>query len=176
MSTGGATFFSYLDKHPERAAKFASAMSTFTTGPGWEVEHILHGFDWSSIGTIVDMGGSTGTVMVALSQNYKQIRCIVQDLASTIARCPPLPADLEGRIEFMVHDFFTEQPIKGADLYFFRMILHDWSNAEAIKILQQLIPALNPGSQILLNEWCLPEPNTASWLEEKKVRYASGNS
>lgn len=147
-------------------------MSTFSTGTGLEPEHILRAFDWSSIpgGTVVDVGGSTGTTMAALSEKYPQLHCTVQDLPSTIARRPALPQHLESRINFMACDFFTEQPIKEADVYFFRMILHDWSDEEAIRILKGLVPALKPGSHILLNEWCLPEPNTASWLEEKKLR------
>jgi hypothetical protein len=28
-------------------------------------------------------------------------------------------------IEFQAHDFFQEQPVKGADVYFLRQILHD---------------------------------------------------
>jgi trans-aconitate methyltransferase len=147
-------------------------MSTFSTGPGWEPEYVLQAFDWSSMAgsTVVDVGGCTGTTMTALSEEYPQLQCIVQDLPSTIAKRPALPQQLESRISFMAHDFFTEQPIKGADVYFFRMVLHDWSDGDAVRILKGLVPALKPGAHVLLNEWCLPEPNTASWLEEKKLR------
>ncbi len=43
-----------------------------------------------------------------------------------------IPADVTGRIEFMVHDFFTEQRVT-ADVYLFRYIFHDWSNHHVIK-------------------------------------------
>ena len=44
----------------------------------------------------------------------------------------------------MEHDFFfLEQPVKSADVYLIRWILHDWPNTYAFKILRALVPALN---------------------------------
>ncbi|KAL9616602.1 MAG: hypothetical protein Q9160_008547 [Pyrenula sp. 1 TL-2023] len=172
LSTSGETLFSYLNNRPERARAFAGGMSIFSSGSGWEMDHVLHGFDWTSIGDgkVVDVGGSTGEVMAILSQHYPHLHCVVQDLSSTIDKRPVLPPYLDSHIEFMAHDFFTEQPVTGADVYFFRMIMHDWSDADAVRILQQLIPALKAGAHVLVNEFCLPEPNTAPWLEEKNLR------
>ena len=80
-----------------------------------------------------------------------------------------MPANLEKRISFMAHDFMTEQPIT-ADVYLFRYIFHNWPDAYAFKMLQQLIPVLKPGALVLINDHMLPEPNTASLTMEREVR------
>lgn len=56
----------------------------------------------------------------------------------------------------MAHDFFTKQPIEGADVYFLRKILHDWSDDYALKILQQIAPVMNTGGRILIAEAAAP--------------------
>lgn len=66
------------------------------------------------------------------------------------------PAELADRVSFMAHDFFTSQPVKGADVFFLRKILHDWSDDYALKILQQITPVMKPGSRILIAEAVAP--------------------
>ncbi|KAL9615670.1 MAG: hypothetical protein Q9204_008699 [Flavoplaca sp. TL-2023a] len=57
----------------------------------------------------------------------------------------------------MAHDFFHENPVKGADIYWLRGILHDWSDGYCIQILQAIKAAMNPESKILI---CDPVMNT----------------
>lgn len=59
----------------------------------------------------VDVGGGYGQRAVALRKDFPQLpgKIIVQDLPMSIDRAP----QVEG-VEFQVHDFFTEQPIKGS--------------------------------------------------------------
>ena len=73
----------------------------------------------------------------------------------------------------MSHDFFTEQSVKNADVYFFRWIFHNWSDEYCVRILRNLIPALKPHARIVLNDACLPEPNTLSVMAERRVRYVN---
>ena len=148
-------------------------MTWFSTGPGLEAIHVVGGFAWDSIGkgTIVDVGGSHGSVSIALAQSFPSLHCIVQDQADVVKVAQTnLPPDLATRVAFMQHDFFTEQPVKGADVYLLRWILHDWSDAYAIRILRALIPALKQGSKIVVCERILPEPGTVSKYQERASR------
>jgi hypothetical protein len=77
------------------------------------------------------------------------------------------------QIKFMQHDFFTPQPIKGADVYLLRWILHNWTDDKSVEILKNLIPALKKGSKVLINDGCLPEPGKGRWFDEKASRYVS---
>ena len=51
----------------------------------------------------------------------------------------------DGRVIIQVHDFFTPQPVKDADIFLLRYILHDWPNLRAIEILKRLREAAVPG-------------------------------
>lgn len=62
---------------------------------------------------------------------------------------------MASRISYQVHNFFSPQPTK-ADVYFLKMILHDWPNKDACSILRNLVPSLKYGARILLCENVVP--------------------
>jgi hypothetical protein len=150
------------------------AMVSLTGGEGYEISYLLDNYDWASLNTrgatIVDIGGSHGFVCIDLAKRYPDLKFVVQDLPRTIASAPKLEDDLATRIEFQEHDFFTPQPVKGADIYFFRWIFHNHSDKYATTILRQLIPALKKGAKVVINDHCLPEPGTESAWDEKIIR------
>ena len=166
-----------INKNPIRAKRFADAMSLFYSRPGLEISHIVNNYDWVNTGNgtggkttvIVDVGGSHGTVSIELAKKFSSVECIVQDLPEVLlsAETPP---ELAGRVRFMAHDFFTKQPVKGADVYYFRWIFHNWSNKYAIRILQALIPALKHGARVIISEACIPDHGAISLYQERTVR------
>jgi hypothetical protein len=167
--------FATFGKDPVRAKRMGGAMVSLTGGEGYEVSHLIDNYAWSAIddvsGTVVDVGGSHGFVCIDLAKRFKNIRFVVQDLPKTIASVPkPLEGDIGEWITFMAHDFYTPQPIKGADVYLFRWILHNQADKYAIKMLRQLIPALKRGARVVINDHCLPEPGTESVWDEKIIR------
>ena len=50
------------------------------------------------------------------------------------------------------HDFFTAQPRHSADVFILRAILHDWSDAYALKILKHLRIAAKPETRLVILE------------------------
>jgi hypothetical protein len=168
--------FEFFEEHPDRMSRFKDAMSFLQTFPGLENSYVLKGFDWASLGkaTIVDVGGSHGLVSIDIAKEFPDLRFIVQDLPKVIEDAKTkVPAELADRVTFMAHDFFTEQPVKDADIYYFRWILHDWSDKYCIKILKALIPALKRGARIILSERCLEPPCTLPLRQEKWNRCVS---
>lgn len=81
-----------------------------------------------------------------------------------------MPEDVKARISGMEHDFLTPQPVKGADIYLFRWILHDWSDKYCVKILQSLIPALKKGAKIIINDICIPPPGMLGIAADRALR------
>lgn len=71
----------------------------------------------------------------------------------------------------MAHDFLETQPVT-ADVYLFRWVFHNWPDDYCVTILKRLVPALEPGARILINDSLVPEPNTQQLIAEKKPRYA----
>ena len=47
--------------------------------------------------------------------------------------------------------------MKGADIYFTRWILHDWSDKYVIRISKFLVPAMKDGSKVVLFEWLVQD-------------------
>ena len=168
--------FEELAKFPDRAQRFAGSMSFRATAmsKGDDVSHLLDGYRWSELGTctVVDVGGSHGPASIALAERFPHLNCIVQDLPGTIAGCS-VPLELEGRLRYMAHDFFTEQPVKGADIYFFRRIFHDWSDEYAAGILRCLIGALKPGAKVLIQDMVVSEFGSTSLYDQKRQRWVT---
>lgn len=155
-----------------RAERFAKAMSMLNNGPDMGPRHAADNYDWAALGekvVMVDVGGSHGDVSVAVARKFPNVTCIVQDSAKVIASSK-IPAELQEQISFMAHDFFTEQPVKDADVYFFKWIFHDWSDQYAIKILRALIPALKKGARIVVSDFVVPEPGTVPIQLERMMR------
>ena len=170
-------YFEHLTKHPKEAERFSQAMEFVTMNPAFSTEYFIQTYDFSSLppgATFIDVGGSHGRVAIQVAQANPGMRCIVQDLSeSTIATGKArLPEDLEGRVEFMVYDFWTEQPVKGADVYYFRWVFHDWSDTYAVKLLKNLVPALKRGSRVVINDVCLPPKGATTLYQERLTRYA----
>ncbi|RDI85507.1 Eukaryotic translation initiation factor 3 subunit H [Venturia inaequalis] len=142
-----------------REKRFGDAMAFTADSPGMGMKAGLAAFDWEQLdeATIVDLGGSAGHVCFHLAALHPGLTCVVQDLPGLEEKFNAArPAELSARVSFLAHDFFTKQPIEGADVYFLRKILHDWNDDYALKILQQITPVMKPGSRILIAEAVAP--------------------
>lgn len=118
------------------------------------------------------MGGSQGFACFAIARKFPSLSFVVQDLPPVIeAAKKEVPPGLARRTKFMAHDFLTEQPVHGADVYFFRWIFHNWSDKYCIKILRNLIPALKPGAKVVINDNVPPQPGVLSQWQEERLRY-----
>lgn len=160
--------------NPEHDRRFANVMSYLKAAPEADasIKHLLSSFDWASVGTVVDVGGSHGTLSIEMVRNYPSITCIVQDLPEVVTQASRnIPGNVAERVRFMAHDFFKPQPVHGADVYFLRWILHDWPDKYAISILRSLIPALRNGAYVVLHEMSMPPPGILPFYQEKMIRY-----
>jgi hypothetical protein len=109
----------------------------------------------------MQIGGSTGHASFELATVYHKLKCIVQDRPNLEASFnATLPAALADRVSFQAHDFFKPQPVRGAEVYFFKHILHDWSDPYAIKILRQVVPVMKASSRILIMDSVIPPAGT----------------
>jgi hypothetical protein len=180
----GYGFFDYLKDNPSIQKNFVSAMktqmkNTRLTSSVYPYAERLSSDSGSDSGgnasnvAIVDVGGSKGETLAEIKATNPGIhgRMIVQDRAPVFDSMQSRP---EG-IELMVHDIFSEQPIKGtivpllytalkrcqiltvtsgrigARAYHLKRILHDWSDQESHTILKYLVEAMDKDwSRILI--------------------------
>ncbi|KAH7304214.1 S-adenosyl-L-methionine-dependent methyltransferase [Stachybotrys elegans] len=119
----------------------------------------LYDFPWAALGnaTIVDVGGGVGGFCIQLSHLYPDLQFVVLDRAPVLQQAETQvwpkenPEALNGgRVRFVPHNFFNPAPIHGADVYWLRYILHDWSDDYCVDILTAIKPAMGPRSRILI--------------------------
>ncbi|KAI7543217.1 hypothetical protein KC331_g7521 [Hortaea werneckii] len=166
----GDTMFGVLAKDPRRKKIFDDYMSArrYSQEPKWFenfpiTEHLAATTRCGDRDVLlVDVGGGKGHDVASFRENFPDLpgRLILQDLPQTFASLQERP---DG-IEIMEHDFFKEQPVKGARLYFLRSIMHDWADDKCVQILKQLAAALDPEhSRIIIDDFVVADTNV-DWL------------
>ncbi|KAK3360902.1 S-adenosyl-L-methionine-dependent methyltransferase [Lasiosphaeria ovina] len=159
---------------PELAVRFATAMAVYASRPEYSPAFIVDHYDWAALGPetrVVDVGGAQGHVAMALARGHANLASVlVQDMAVVVAGADAgVPAALKSRIAFMPHDLLAPQTVV-ADVYYFRWILHNWSDKHCVLILRAQIPVLKPGARIIIQETCMPEPGAVPRWKEKALR------
>ncbi|KAI1407313.1 S-adenosyl-L-methionine-dependent methyltransferase [Hypoxylon sp. FL1857] len=165
------TIYAITAKDADTAARWARGMAVMAQRPQLQLSHVTNNYDWASLGEaqVVDVGGAHGHVAMALAREFTNLSVVVQDMGKVIQKCTA-PEDLQGRIRFMAYDFFTSQPVKGAEVYFFRLIFHNWSDKYCGMIIRGLIPALKPGARVIVQDMVMPEPGTIALWKERELR------
>lgn len=80
-----------------------------------------------------------------------------------------VPAELVPRVSFQAHDIFTPQPVRGADVYAFRLVFHDWSDPYCVQMIRNVAPAMKPGSRILVIDAVLAEWGVESRAQDRLI-------
>ena len=91
---------------------------------------------------------------------YPLLRGILFDLPIVIEGAPEFlrSRGVEHRVELSAGDFFQSVP-SGVDAYLLSQILHDWSDADCVRILKTIQAAAKPGVKLLLVEAIVEDSN-----------------
>ncbi|EMD35487.1 hypothetical protein CERSUDRAFT_116232 [Gelatoporia subvermispora B] len=154
-------YYEWLHRPENRARgkRFDAAM-TGTNQLG-SLREVLTGFEWSELpegSVVVDVGGGVGSSMQVLYDECKHLKYVVQDIEPVIADAHAFwkanrPEAVEsGQVLLQVHDFFNEQPIKNARIFFVRGITHNWPTPYAVKILRRLREAAAPETLLIVSD------------------------
>ncbi len=129
----GESFFEYLGRRPQDASVFNDAMTSATSS---QTPAILEAYDFSGLGKIVDVGGGQGALLRGILERYPDACGVLCDTPSVVAEASEIRGTaVADRCDFVGVDFFQSVPV-GVDAYLLKAIVHDWSDAEAIKILR----------------------------------------
>ncbi|KAB8262555.1 S-adenosyl-L-methionine-dependent methyltransferase [Aspergillus pseudonomiae] len=172
------SFFNHLAEHPDRKRQFAGFMRSMSRSQGTDAEKLAEGWDWAALGhaSVVDVGGSTGHTSVALARKFPDLTFVVEDLPEVVAEGPEYLSslddarDLKPRVSYRAHSFFDPQPVQDADVYMLRMILHNWSFDDCVRILSRLVQTLKPGACIIIVDIVLPGPGMIPASKERLLR------
>jgi hypothetical protein len=157
----GMPVFAFLAQHPEQARVFDAAMVGVH---GRETGAMLDAYDFSGIGTLADVGGGNGSLLTTVLKKYTAMQGLLIDLPGVAerARANILAAGLAGHCKVIAGNFFDSVP-EGADAYLMRHIIHDWDDARATRILQNIHRALGPAGRLLVVEGVIQPGNELSF-------------
>jgi hypothetical protein len=154
----GVPLFDYLAQNPDLAAQFSEAMVGIHGG---EPPAVAEAYDFSALGTIVDVGGATGNMLAHILSRYPQPKGVLFDRPHVVSEAPILLRGLgvEGRVSIQHGNFFESVPA-GGDAYILSHIIHDWNEDQCVTILGNCRKAMKPGAKLLIVEFVLPEGDT----------------
>jgi hypothetical protein len=117
-------------------------------------------FDFGRFGTVVDVGGGNGTLLAAILARHPATRGVLFDQPHVVAGAPPVlvAAGVADRCEVVGGSFFEAVPA-GGDAYVLKSILHDWEDADCVRILERCRRAMADGAALLVVERELGPPN-----------------
>lgn len=150
-----AGWTSYLEGHPVEAAIFHDAM---TAKAHADVAATLGAYDFARHTRVVDVGGGHGHLVRGILEAHDQVEGVLFDLpgvASLVAQQP--------RLEVLPGDFFRD-PLPAGDAYLLMNVIHDWDDADALRILEAVARAGAPArATVLVLEVLMPEGPAAHW-------------
>jgi len=153
----GVDIWKYFEQNPEDAAVFNNSMSGVTAATN---EEILAVYDFSSFGTIVDVGGGHGGLITSILNANPKLKGILLDAPQVIegTRSKIEAAGLADRCEIVGGDFFKSVPA-GGDVYVMKWIIHDWDDKRAITILRNIRNQMQPNGKVIIVDCVVPENN-----------------
>jgi hypothetical protein len=135
---------------------------------GPETPAIVAAYDFSPFRHVVDVGGGNGALLSSVLAAYPDRRATLFDLAEAVAAARrgeggPLPG-----ASFVAGDVFSTPAPEGGDLYLLRHIMHDYDDADCLRILANVRRAMRADARVLVLEAPLPSddsPGPGRWLD-----------
>ena len=147
----GATYFEYLAEHADAAQVFNGAMTAL--GAAAENPAVAAAYDFSGVGTVVDVGGGHGALLASILLANSGVKGVLFDQPAVVesARAQIESAGIGGRCTLVAGDFFEAVPA-GGDVYVLKRIIHDWDDERSVAILKRCRRAMAGGGKLLVVE------------------------
>ena len=151
----GEPIFDWLSRHPAEASLFNDSMIGIHGG-----EQPATADAYPFAGTVVDVGGGSGNMIVNVLRQHPQARGVVYDMPHVVVEAQRrLEAEgLGGRARVEGGSFFDGVPA-GGNVYILSHIIHDWDEARCVRILDHCRQAKAAGGKVLLVEMVVPPAN-----------------
>lgn len=151
----GMELWEYYAQHEQESLHFSRTMGYLSQAAALDV---VANYDASKAKRIVDVGGSHGMLLSELLKAVPTAMGVLFDLPNVIdqARQAVESLGLKDRVSLVSGDFFQAVP-SGGDLYLLKQILHDWDDANCLKLLKNIHQAAEPESKLLVVEMLVPD-------------------
>jgi predicted O-methyltransferase YrrM len=114
---------------------------------------------YTGVERLLDVGGGSGAMAVAISREQPETECTVLDLPPMCEEAEGYirAAGLEDRIAVLPLDMFRKSWPTGYDGIVFSNIFHDWSFDSCAELAAYAFRALEPGGRVFLHEMLLDD-------------------
>ena len=162
----GMQAFDYCAQHPDVAAIVNAAMTAATTT---SAAAIGGAYDFSQIGTLIDVGGGHGLLLASILKTAAEMRGILFELPYVVEGARDLlrREGVAERCAAIAGDFFDAVP-EGGDAYILKGVIHDWDDERASHILRNCHRAMRPQAKLLLVEGVITpgdEPDVQKFVD-----------
>lgn len=150
-------FFTYLDRNQEYGKPFNQYMTMMTT---MVAPLVADAYDFGQFKTVCDVGGGQGILLKAVLEKHGGCKGILFDMENALKE--HVLGGLVDRTELVTGSFFEKVP--RADCLLLKTVIHDWNDANSIRILTNCGEALHKGGKVLLVEQVIERPFTMMGL------------
>ncbi|KAL6618939.1 hypothetical protein ACP70R_034078 [Stipagrostis hirtigluma subsp. patula] len=101
---------------------------------------------FQGVTSLIDVAGGLGGAAQAIAKAFPHIKCSVLDLPQVVANAPA-----NSDVEYVAGNMFESIP--PANAIFLKWVLHDWGDAECVKILKsckEAIPSKAAGGKVVI--------------------------
>lgn len=164
-ATSGRTLWEEIDSDGRVPADFE------WEEPGFAAELVLGNPLWSEVGSVIDIGGNTGSLMLALLDDHPHLRGAVLDFSAftEVAEKRAHARGVGDRLTGSPGSFFDPLP-DGYDVYLLSAVLADWDDDDALHILRRAAEACADGARLMVAEVHLVPTGSLAAVSSTAVR------
>lgn len=155
ISTAHGSLYGYYAANPGAGAEFEKHMTARSRD---FADALLAAYDFTGTRTVTDVGGGNGTIIAAVLKAWPHLTGTLLELAHVLpgARAYLGEHGLAERCTAEAGDFFSSVKA-GADVYLLANIVHNWGDADALRLLGNVADAVASGGRVLLLDYLLPD-------------------
>jgi hypothetical protein len=146
----GVSVFDWFDSHPAEGSNFTAGLSGLTMS---EAAAIASSYPFPASGRVCDVAGGAGVLLGEVLRRHPR-------LTGTLVEAPSVLIDaaayldamgIAARVALVEGDLFSGIAAT-ADVYLLKWVLHDWSDADCIRILRSVAAAMPVGAKLVVIE------------------------
>ena len=151
----GTDLWTYLSDHPVSSNLFDRQQQNNTQVVN---ASLISCYPFGSFKWIVDVGGGIGSLLIPILEQNAEMRGTIFELPQVAAhaRQRVAAAGLASRCEVIGGDALISVP-SGADGYMLKSVIHNWEDAQALRILQNCRSAMQVHGKVIVIERLLSE-------------------
>jgi hypothetical protein len=161
----------WREQHPEDTGYFDRAMTSTTRmmSPA-----VVRAYDWGRFDVVADIAGGQGAQLADILARFPKLRGILFDQPHVVEGAPAIlqAAGVADRCEVVGGSFFDSVP--QADAYALKHILHDWYDADCVRILKTIRAAAPLGAHLLVIERLIDGPNRGAAAKSSDLNMLVG--